>query len=44
MQQSPSKVLGINWNPISDEFQISVPNELVSEENITKRKILSYLS
>ncbi|XP_057660737.1 uncharacterized protein LOC130896573 [Diorhabda carinulata] len=44
LDQSPSKVLGVKWNPISDEFQISVPTELVSEDNITKRNILSHIS
>lgn len=43
VDETPNKVLGLKWNPISDVLFISVPQTLPVGE-ITKRKILSVIS
>ncbi|KAJ8977063.1 hypothetical protein NQ317_017225 [Molorchus minor] len=41
---TPNKVLGLKWNPRTDEFCISIPDGLESKPPITKRKILSLVA
>jgi hypothetical protein len=42
-EDSPNKVLGLKWNPITDFFAISIPEYSFSEP-VTKRKILSTIA
>ncbi|KAB0798916.1 hypothetical protein PPYR_06796 [Photinus pyralis] len=37
-----SKVLGVLWDPVSDSFQVSVP-ELIKKDRFTKREVLGII-
>ncbi|KAJ8974051.1 hypothetical protein NQ317_016289 [Molorchus minor] len=43
IENVPSKVLGVSWDPNSDEFSITCPQSPL-ENNFTKREVLSQLS
>lgn len=43
MEDTPNEVLGLCWNPSSDEFAISLP-KLIPSETPSKRKALSLLA
>lgn len=42
-ENSPNKVLGILWNPSTDQFSVSVPKRQ-QIKNITKKQVLSKIS